>query len=183
MSEPVTLSRMLLTNQPPCAPEKEIVVSVTLSTVRVTVGSSLADRTLESNPQASLHYDARAMSKHSGRHGAMNPAGRVGCNCGLNKVGDCNLLSKARFFCLGSSWSSRPGERGALWQASAAGPVAPRRVGAEVPLGHDAPANRIPRCDKSRPVARPVTGRGAYAIRVLPDLCLGIMSGRLEFAL
>ena len=28
-----------------------------------------------------------------------------------------------------------------------------------------------------------VAGRGAYAIRALPDLCLGILSGRLEFAL
>ena len=26
-------------------------------------------------------------------------------------------------------------------------------------------------------------GRGAYAIRALPDLCFGIVSGRLEFAL
>ena len=28
---------------------------------------------------------------------------------------------------------------------------------------------RRPRCDKSRPVARPVTGRGTYAIRALPS--------------
>jgi len=39
-SEPVTLSRMPLTYQLPSAPEKEIVVSVRLSIVRVTVGSS-----------------------------------------------------------------------------------------------------------------------------------------------
>jgi hypothetical protein len=36
---------------------------------------------------------------------------------------------------------------------------------------------------KSRPAFPSLAGRGAYAIRALPDLCLEIVSGCLEFAL
>ncbi len=42
--------------------------------------------------------------------------------------------------------------------------------------GHDARPARVRR-NKSRPVAPQSAGRGAYAIRALPDLCLGITSG------
>jgi hypothetical protein len=44
-------------------------------------------------------------------------------------------------------------------------------------VGHDARSR--PRCGKSRPVPSPMAGRGAYAIRALPDLCGGIVSERL----
>jgi hypothetical protein len=48
---------------------------------------------------------------------------------------------------------------------------------------HNAP--RLPEGSLSVLVGRHGTlgGSGAYAIRALPDLCLGIVSGRLEFAL
>src|SRR5215471_4977594 len=48
-------------------------------------------------------------------------------------------------------------------------------------IGHDAPQPTLSGADDKSPARRHTpAGRGVYAIRALPDLCLGIVSGRLE---
>ena len=86
-----------------------------------------------------------------GRHGAMNPAGKVRCNMGT-KYGWLTTI--------------------AIFTGSKPGFCYPR-------LGHDALRLR-PGKPRPAGKSKPSAGRGTYSIRALPDLDLGIVSERLE---
>jgi hypothetical protein len=58
------------------------------------------------------------------------------------------------------------------------GPAA-RESAALVSWSWRAPSPRVRR-GKSRPAFPSLGGSGVYVVRALPDLCLGIVSGRLE---